>query len=159
MRTAFHAFLAAALACCGCMTHTSTRIPSGGPSHGLPGSSVRANDIGEKRPGADPVRVDVFEDGRLEIYRTAVTRERLLRRLAGEERGDNLQGGVRMTAQRPIVLRAQKGVRRETLEELRAFLVRNGIPNVSLATGRNVSAGVGPAVSPPAAPPPPQRRR
>lgn len=132
--------IAAALACCGCMTHTSTRIT---PSS-LPGSSTRSNDIGEKKADAVSVRVDVFADGHLEIYRTEVTRERLVRRLANEEHGDNKQRGVTMASQRAVVLRAHDGVGRDTLEDLRDFLVRNGVPNVILATARSVTSDVTP---------------
>lgn len=121
-------FLLASVCLAGCV-HTTTREPVS------PLGAASGN-------GQNGVRVDVLKDGGLLLYRQPITREKLLRRLEREEGGQNEQRGVEMRSQRAIILYGQPGVRMSMLEDLREFLVRNGIPNVVVVKPRNVYVDV-----------------
>lgn len=120
--------LLASLCLAGCV-HTTTRQPVSSP-------------VGQPANGQNGVRVDVFKDGGLQLYRQPITREKLLRRLEREEGGQNEQRGIEMRSQRAIILYGQPGVRMAELEDLRDFLVRNGVPNVVVVKPRNVYVDV-----------------
>ena len=111
----------------GCVTSTRTPVsPSGFPT-----------DRG--------VAVRVERDAIL-LYNRPVSRKTLVRRLREEE------GGA--TGERAILLQAGPGVGRSQLEDLRDFLVRNGVPRVVL-----VSRPIVTATAPGADAPPPDPRR
>ena len=83
--------------------------------------------------------VEVWKDGSLSYEGRKVSREKLVRELRDdafvEERGK--------TAQRAVILEAQRGVPPEKLVEIRDYLVANRIPRVVLRTARSTEAGVG----------------
>lgn len=93
----------------------------------------------DKDHGDYGMTVEVWRDGSLSYEGRKVSRERLVRELRGdafvEERGK--------TAQRAVILVAQRGVAPDRLVAVRDYLVANRIPRVVLRTARNTEAGVG----------------
>lgn len=93
----------------------------------------------DKDHGDYGMTVEVWRDGSLSYEGRKVSRERLVRELRGdafvEERGK--------TAQRAVILVAQRGVTPDRLVAVRDYLVANRIPRVVLRTARNTEAGVG----------------
>ncbi len=93
----------------------------------------------DKDHGDYGMTVEVWRDGSLSYEGRKLSRERLVRELRGdafvEERGK--------TAQRAVILVAQRGVTPDRLVAVRDYLVANRIPRVVLRTARNTEAGVG----------------
>ena len=93
----------------------------------------------DKGHGDYGMTVEVWRDGSLSYQGRKVSREKLVRELRGdafvEERGK--------TAQRAVILEAQRGVTQDSLVEVRDYLVANRIPRVVLRTARSTEADVG----------------
>ena len=93
----------------------------------------------DKGHGDYGMTVEVWRDGSLSYQGRKVSREKLVRELRGdafvEERGK--------TAQRAVILEAQRGVTQDSLVEVRDYLVANRIPRVVLRTARSTGADVG----------------
>ena len=97
------------------------------------------NGSGDFRHGDAGLTVEVWKDGSLSYQGRKVSREKLVRELHDdafvEERGQ--------TAQRAVILEAQRGVPAERLVEVRDYLVANRIPRIVLRTARSTGADVG----------------
>ena len=93
----------------------------------------------DKSHGDYGMTVEVWREGSLSYQGRKVSREKLVRELRDdafvEERGK--------TAQRAVILEAQRGVQQEMLVEIRDYLVANRIPRVVLRTARSTEADVG----------------
>lgn len=103
-------------------------------------TSTRAS----KSTGRPGVSVEVQEDGTLRLYGNPIDRVTLSKRLIREEGADK---------GRAVILEAHGDVSRDTLVELRSYLVSRRIPNVVLATRRSAVSFEGKAPAPASAVP------
>ena len=115
--------LAALCAATGCV-HTSTRARSGGFA-GIRGEPD-SNEFG--------IVVNVFADGRLELFGRRYDRDGLVAKLI------DVQGGLRSDDSRMIVLKGHEGVTPRDLESLHEFLVTRHLYRISVETPRTASA-------------------
>ena len=115
--------LAALCLAAGCV-HTSNRSRAGGFA------GIR----GEPDSNEFAIVVDVFADGRLELFGRGYDRDGLAAKLI------DVQGGVRSDDSRMIVLKGHDGVPFRALESLQDFLVSRHLYRISLETPRAASA-------------------
>ena len=114
--------LLAALLCAGCV-HTSSRERQSGFSGFL--DEPKSNEFA--------IVVNVFADGRLELFGRRYDRQGLADKLI------DVQGGVVSDESRMIVLKGNEGVRFRELESLQEYLLSRRLYRVSIETPRTAS--------------------
>ena len=106
------------------------------PCRALPRNRLRPHLHARPEPDSNEfgIVVNVFADGRLELFGRRYDRDGLVAKLI------DVQGGLRSDDSRMIVLKGHEGVTPRDLESLHEFLVTRHLYRISVETPRTASA-------------------